>query len=178
MAHMDMAVNDSFFSSFPAQQPVKVLVVDSDPWWVQTLASALREAGYLALEATSFAAGKYLWSSENPQVLIADIRLGAFNGLQLLFRGRADRPDLRAVITCPCPDVVLEAETRRFGGTFMVKPVEPDQILAAIGPVRRANAAFASAWAPPFIERRTPESRHVIPVNAAPERGFAERRAR
>ena len=41
-------------------------------------------------------------------MLIADVRLGQFNGLQLLLRARADRPDVTAVITCSFPDKVLE----------------------------------------------------------------------
>ncbi len=113
---------------------VKVLVVDLDHGHVQKLASALRKEGYAALEATSFADGKRLWDTEHPQVMVADIRLGDFNGLQLLIRARAERPNLFAVITSPVADTVLEEETRRFGGTFLIKPVGAMQILAAIEP--------------------------------------------
>ena len=100
---------------------LKVLVVDSDPKNVQALGAALRERGCEPLDATSFEAAKRLWIAEKPPVLIADVRLGQFNGLQLLLRAKADRPDVTALITCAIADKVLEAETKRFGGMFLVK---------------------------------------------------------
>ena len=109
------------------------LVVDTDTGSVRALASLLRGRGYSVLEATSFLDGRRLWDAEHPEVLVADIRLGAFNGLQLLIRAREDRPDLVAVITSPVPDTVLADEARRFGGTFFVKPVQPERMLEAIG---------------------------------------------
>lgn len=109
------------------------LVVDTDPIYVRGLASMLRDHGYSVLEATSFQEARRLWDAEHPQILVADIRLGSFNGLQLLIRARGERSDLTAVITSPVADNVLAEEARRFGGTFFVKPVEPQRMLAAIG---------------------------------------------
>jgi CheY-like chemotaxis protein len=119
------------------------LVVDSDPINVRTIASLLEDRGYSVLEATSYPEARRLWDAEHPQVLVADIRLGSFNGLQLLIRARGDRPDLTAVITSPVPDRVLADEARRFGGMFFVKPVEPERMFAAIGHHAKVEAAFA-----------------------------------
>lgn len=155
----------------------KVLIVDSDTRSVHELASALRHEGYVAFEATSFAEGKRLWASESPHVLVADVCLGQFNGLQLLMQAREENPDLNAVITCAFADVVLEAEARRFGGIFLVKPLEPRQILAAIGAPSRNGPAAAQAAPSPFANRRGEDRRRLLVLNFSPERRTSERRA-
>src|SRR5262245_14857824 len=98
----------------------KVLIVESSLKELRELASAFRRLGFEPMEATTLEVGKRLWVAHQPPVLIADIRLGQFNGLQLLMHARAERPDVRAVITCAFPDRVLEAEAHRFGEVFMV----------------------------------------------------------
>jgi len=121
------------------------LVVDTDPIYVRGVASLLRDHGYSVLEATSFQEGRRLWDAEHPQILVADIRLGSFNGLQLLIRARADRSDLSAVITSPVADKVLAEEARRFGGSFFVKPVEPKRLLDALARGVSVVEEFADA---------------------------------
>ena len=154
---------------------MSVLVVDSDLRSVHTLASALRHEGFAVHEATSFAEGKRLWASKTPDVLVVDIRLGQFNGLQLLMRARTDRPDLVAIITCPFADVVLEAETQRFGGTFLTKPVEPWQIVQAVKNATTSNGADAP---PTAVERRHGERRQVICPDYTPDRRVLQDRRR
>lgn len=111
---------------------VTILVVDSNPTQVRALAGPLRECGYQVLEATSFPEAQRIWDAEHPQVLVADVRLEAYNGLHLLIRARAVRPEVTAIITSPVPDRVLADETRRLGGTFLMKPVDVGDIVATI----------------------------------------------
>lgn len=176
----------------------KVLVVDVDAMIVHSLAGALRAAGYNALEATSFADAKRLLVAESPHALVADVRLGQFNGLQLLMRAKEERPDTAAVITCAFPDVVLEAETRRFGGIFLLKPLDPQQVLTAIGAhtqpqfflERRAKDRRTNEMAgfsperrvskrridPVSVERRSADRRQLLMANFSPERRNGNRR--
>jgi DNA-binding response OmpR family regulator len=148
-----------------------VLIVDADARNVEMLGAALRIHGYETLDATSFEAAMRLWRSERPAALIADIRLGHFNGLQLLLRARADRPDVRAVITSSVPDCVLEAETRRFGGWFMVKPVAPETIGTMVDSLLLQESLPA-----PGGERRTQQRRRSDIPGFAPDRRVAQRR--
>lgn len=111
---------------------VTILVVDTDPTQVRALARQLRGCGYQVLEATSFPEAQRIWDAEHPQVLVADVRLEAYNGLHLLIRARAVRPDVTAIITSPVFDRVLADETRRLGGTLLMKPVDVGDIVATI----------------------------------------------
>lgn len=109
-----------------------ILVVDTDPSQVRTVALPLRQRGYRVLWATSFGEAQRLLDAERPQALIADVRLEAYNGLHLLIRARAVRPEVTAIITSTEPDRVLADETRRLDGTFLVKPVKLEDVVAAI----------------------------------------------
>jgi DNA-binding response OmpR family regulator len=165
--------NVGFNENQPREHLRKVLIVDVDLRNVQEIGAALRRGGYDPLEATSFEAAKRLWMADQPPILIADVRLGEFNGLQLLLRAKADRPDVRAVITCAFPDTVLEAETRRFGGTFMVKPLVTDELLAVLSSWTSPDQPSAST----VEERRlVADRRQVISPGFAPDRRVAERR--
>ena len=151
----------------------KILIVDTDPRTVRELGAALRGEGWEALEATSYEEARRLWTSERPPMLIADIRLGQFNGLQLLLRARADRPDVTGVITSAIPDKVLEADTRRFGGTFVVKPLAREQIITLLQSLRPTAIAGRPAS---DSERRLAERRQLIIPGFAPDRRLTDRR--
>ena len=149
---------------------VKVLVVDSNPKNIDELGIALRNRGFQLLEATSYEGGKRLWITEKPQVLIANVRLGQFNGLQLLIRAKAERPDVAAFITSSFSDRVLEAETQRLGGTFLVRPFVLEDLVAAIMD-KRSPTQFEG-----LSERRIDERRRKITLDYYPNRRQSERR--
>ena len=122
----------------------------------------MRQAGYLVFEASSYEDGKRLWREITPAVLVVDIRLGEFNGLQLLMRARANRPDLKGIITCPVADQVLEAETHRFGGTFLIKPITPSQIVEAVNHATRAEAVALEPASAPLVLEQGRTERHLV----------------
>ena len=167
--------------------------MDADPDQASALALQLRDCGYRVIEATSYVEARRLWDAEQPHALVADVRLDGFNGLQLLIRARADRPDVTGVITSLVADRVLSDEVQRLGGTFLLKPVNVDQIVAAIEQrvplvTARAKVSLASLiyrefhddnGASAVVARREPARRdHNPPAGAphvAPKRIHAQR---
>jgi DNA-binding NtrC family response regulator len=160
---------------------VTILVVDTNPTLVRALSLQLRECGYRALGATSFHEAQRMWDAEQPQVLVADVRLAAYNGLHLLIRARAVRPEVTAIITSPVPDRVLADETQRLGGTFLVKPVDVGDIVTAIedqfpavAPASRVSLAsliyreFHDDAGAPAIARRPMRSEQEVAASSAP----------
>jgi len=109
-----------------------------------------------------------LWIAEKPPILITDIRLGPFNGLQLLLRAKADRPDLVAAITSSVADSVLKVDTQRFGGVFFVKPIEAGQLLKAL--------LGQESELERFQERRRGDRRSETRSGFIPNRRVADRR--
>src|SRR5688572_4151199 len=157
-----------------------VLIVDTNAATVEEMAATVRTKDYAVLTALTFEQGKALWCSQSPDVLVVDIRLGQYNGLQLLIRARWDRPDLTAVVTSPVPDPVLEAESIRCGATYLIKPVSRSQLVNAIQKStadRSRGQPATSAWSQTQSDRRSATDRrqHHIP-GYHPDRRIAQRR--
>jgi DNA-binding NtrC family response regulator len=109
-----------------------VLLVDPDHGTRAEMADWLHGAGYATLEAEAFDEGRHLLASRAPDVLVAGVRLGAFNGLHLVITARSARPDLRAVLTTSADDGALAGEARQAGAVYLVKPIGRETFLAAV----------------------------------------------
>jgi DNA-binding response OmpR family regulator len=64
-------------------------------------------------------------------LLITDVKLEAFNGLQLVIRERVKGTGTRAIVIGD-PEPVLEAEAERQGAVYLELPVERTRFLAAV----------------------------------------------
>ena len=124
-----------------------VLVVDHDPDELAVTKNVLTRAGYDVRGASTFEEARQLMTSEPPDVLIADVRLGAFNGLHLLIVSRPNHPEMAAVITHAFPDPVLEAEAKRLGAAYLVKPIRLPILLSTISEVLLRSAPRPSGRA-------------------------------
>jgi DNA-binding response OmpR family regulator len=139
--------------------------------------SALTAAGFHITVAEGFSEAKALLSTRHPSLLVSEIRLGEFNGLQLILHGRAGRADMAAVLTAHRRDNVLKAEAEQMGGTFVLMPTSESELLAAILRTVHRPASDTSPIAEPF-ERRTGDRRtHHDPPAVAVDRRSVERRA-
>jgi two-component system response regulator RegA len=152
---------------------LRVLVVDADRQALGELAVTLKKAGCDVIESESFRHALTVLANESPELVVVDIRLGEFNGLHLLLRIRSLGLSIPGLITSPFPDAVLEAEARRLGAAFMVKPLKPREVVPAI-------AALIEATVEPVgwmsIERRQAERRRTTVPGFSPERRVADRR--
>ena len=104
-----------------------ILIVDDHRVTRLGLAEMLAEAGYNVVTAGSFQEARGILRDAPPDLLIADVRLGSFNGLQLVINYR-----IPAIVITGYADSVLEAEARRVGAEYLVKPVHPEELLTII----------------------------------------------
>jgi DNA-binding response OmpR family regulator len=109
--------------------PSKVLIVEDDDSTRSGLQELLKLAGYDTFAASTLQEGMRLLTSEAPDLLIADVRLGEFNGLQLAIE--SPRP-IPTIIVTGFSDPVLEAEARRLGASYLIKPLSPPALIALI----------------------------------------------
>ena len=106
-----------------------ILLVEDDEVTRRGLAELLTAAGYNVLSSGTFEEGKRLMLQQTPNLLVADIRLGDFNGLQLL----VDRPRfIPTIIMTGFHDEVLKAESIRLGAAYVVKPLSFPSFLTMI----------------------------------------------
>jgi DNA-binding response OmpR family regulator len=157
--------------------PVPALVVDCSPAGAWPVVKTLTDCGFSVTWAETFAQGRARIAESPPTLLVAEVRLREYNGLQLVLMGKTRRPNLRAIVLSSVPDAVLQSEAEILGATFVVRPVDSRELIAAtfrtllrdhsrdpvIDPIR-----------PPF-ERRTAERRFRF-VDEGRNRRTMERR--
>ena len=109
--------------------PPSILIVDDDLTTRAGLAELLQHAGYRATAVGSFEEAARLLRAKPPDLLIADVRLGPFNGLQLVISNPTPVP---AIIITGFADPVLESDARRRGAEYVLKPVDPAALVALV----------------------------------------------
>jgi two-component system response regulator YesN len=100
-----------------------LLLVDDDVSLLGALSRFLADSGFQVVPCSTFEDAKREIATLRPDILITDVRLGAYNGLQLALLARDVRPDVRVVVFSGYDDAVLKQEARRIGATYLVKPV-------------------------------------------------------
>ena len=100
-----------------------LLIVDDDLAVLEALSRYLADHGFNVVSTSVFEEAKQHIATVRPDIVITDVRLGAFNGLQLAILARDLRPDARVVVFSGFDDPVLKEEARRIGAVYLVKPV-------------------------------------------------------
>ncbi len=100
----------------------------------------LKRSGYEASGAADFDEAKRVLALDPPNLLIVDVRLGAFNGLHLVVRQRSLYPDRPIIVITGFYDSVLEAEAERAGAAYVAKPIEPAVFLEMVAKLLPAEA--------------------------------------
>jgi FixJ family two-component response regulator len=67
-----------------------------------------------------------------PDVVVVDIRLGEFNGIQLGMLAKQVNADAQVVVMSGWNDPVLRREAALLGARFVQKPFRSDDLLGAI----------------------------------------------
>jgi len=107
----------------------RILVVEDDPATRQGLDALLREAGYRVTAVGSVPAAMRMLGRGEFDLMIADVRVDGYNGLQLVVTGTRR---IQAIFVTAFADSTLEAEARRAGAEFILKPVEPRALLSIV----------------------------------------------
>jgi DNA-binding NtrC family response regulator len=109
-----------------------IMVVTGDDERRNVLLETLNGAGYVASGASTFAEAKQLLETRSPDLVIADERLGPFNGLHVIVVGRAHHPSLKAIVTSQVKDKGLENDAKRLNVLCLVQPIQPADWLASV----------------------------------------------
>ena len=137
----------------------KILIVDDDEATRAGLKQLLEGAGYKVTVAGTFAEGRFALSASTPDLLIVDVRLGAFNGLHLVTTNPRSIP---TIIVTGYPDPVLKANAHRLGAEYLVKPVSPAGLMALV----KAKLESPKETVPVFTPARRWERKRVSDLPA------------
>ena len=116
-----------------------ILVVDDDLPTLNGLAALLRSAGHTVSAAADFPEARGLLLTIQPALLIVDVRLHEYNGLQLVVMAQSLSPPPAAIVTSGFYDEVLRGEARKLGASFLEKPFEPARLFALVDTLLTPN---------------------------------------
>jgi len=117
-----------------------ILIVEDDENTLAGWVELLRTAGYLVTGVSSYEEGRQELAAM-PDLLITDVRLGVYNGLQLLMRGRRVNPHLQGIVVTDYADSIVRREAVYLHAEHLEKPVDADRLLQVVSNALRAPAA-------------------------------------
>jgi DNA-binding response OmpR family regulator len=127
--------------------PRKILIVEDDEASRTGLTQLIARHGFEVISASTFEEGKRLLQNERPDILITDLRLGEFNGLQLV---AATAGRIPSILVTAFSDPVLEAEARKLGARYVVKPISATALISiinsSVGPSDGTTMHRARRW--------------------------------
>ena len=108
---------------------LRLLIVDDDVSLLDAMQRALRDSLRTVVACDSFEKARQVLKDQSFDALITDVRLGAFNGLQLAVMARDMYPDMRLIVFSGFDDPVLRADAEQIGAAYLVKPVASHELL-------------------------------------------------
>ena len=119
-----------------------ILIVEDDESTLSGWVELLRTAGYMVRGVSSYEEGRQELAMM-PDLLITDVRLGVYNGLQLLMRGRMVNPRLQAIVITGYADQIVRREAVYLHAEHLEKPVDADRLLQVVSnALGSSSAAF------------------------------------
>lgn len=112
----------------------RLLLVDDDAAFRERLARAFVERGHEVTTAAGLDAALALSKAGDFTGIVVDLRLGTDSGLSLVADLHARLPVTPIVVLTGFGSIATALEAVRLGAKdYLAKPVEPDQILLALG---------------------------------------------
>lgn len=110
-----------------------VLVVEDDIVFRTSLCRALQARGLTVIPCPDAASAAEAARAHRPAGAVVDLRLGADHGLRVVEHLHARHPDTPVVVLTAFGSIATALEAVRLGARdYLVKPADPDQILAAL----------------------------------------------
>jgi DNA-binding response OmpR family regulator len=121
--------------------PVRVLVVDDEPPIRAVVRGFLEREGMVVAEAADGPSAVELAGTFAPDVVVLDIMLPGFDGLEVLQRIRATADPLVIFLTARTEEVDRIVGLRVGGDDYLVKPFSPGELVARVGALLRRRRA-------------------------------------
>ena len=123
-------------------QLLPILIVEDEVPLLDAIVRAFREAGRRVVACSTFEEGRQALRTQRFTGLLTDVRLGAFNGIQLAVIARDLQPEMKLVVYSGFDDAVLRAEADRIQALYVLKPITAAQLLELLespAPAREAS---------------------------------------
>jgi len=123
--------------SEPAGEPISarpVVIVDDDVSCLVAVEQILRHWGHETRTFRAFADARAYLAQAQPAAVIVDVRLGNYNGLQLIHFSQPNSPDTQWLVVSGFDDPVLRQEATKLGAHFLTKPLDLQKLRELLPP--------------------------------------------
>jgi putative two-component system response regulator len=111
----------------------KILLVDDDPYVLESLGAVLDAAGFEVDPCGSARAAEERFRAGGFEAVLTDIRMPEVSGLELLERLRGVAPDIPVLLMTAYAELDVAVEAVKKGAfDFIIKPCKPDYLLHAV----------------------------------------------
>jgi len=122
---------------------MRVVIVDDNEPLLHAMEQCVASAGHDVVVFAQFESAKTYLATTQFDVLVTDVRLGAYNGLQLAMFAKLEHPETTAIVLSGFDDPVLRKDAASIGARFCLKPVGTDALLDGIAsPPTQSIRAF------------------------------------
>ena len=112
--------------------PYTILVLDDDVNALTGVVELLTGADYRATGVPTYDEAQRLLANDTYDLLIADVRIRGYNGLNLVKKCRVDHPDMAVIIMSGYEAALMELEASRYHALFLKKPVQAAVLLQGV----------------------------------------------
>ena len=120
----------------------RILIVEDDQTFRETVCEVLRDVGYKVKGARSLRKATKRLNKHKFDLILTDVHLGDDSGLEVLQLAHKTRPDAKVVLMSAAADPELIEEAMQYGAArFLPKPFRVKELLQAIEDLlKRAEA--------------------------------------
>jgi DNA-binding response OmpR family regulator len=122
----------------------QVVIVDDDDLALGALQRLVTKWGYDVVPFRRFEEARAFLERRTPDALVVDVRLGTYNGLQLVHLARQLSANIVLVAISGFDDAVLRAEAERTGASYLVKPLALDDLKRLLPQAARGSTTSDS----------------------------------
>jgi two-component system response regulator RegA len=141
----------------------RLLIVDDDERFAETLARAMRRRGYSALVAHSVSTALRLARGSPPDAAVVDLRINDDSGLDLVVPLRKLDPGMRIIVLTGYASIATAVTAIKLGAdNYLPKPVTASALLGAL----EGNATAADPQPSDPMSPRRLEWEHIQRVLA------------
>jgi two-component system, OmpR family, response regulator CpxR len=116
---------------FDLPLPSKVLLVDDEREFVQTLSERLQMRDYASAVAYDGEEALSILADEEPEVMVLDLKMPGIDGLEVLKRVRREHPSVEVIVLTGHGSKEVERECLELGAcAYLEKPVDMETLTA------------------------------------------------
>jgi len=120
---------------------MKIMVVDDAAFMRLTLEKIFAKSGHEVIQAKNALEALTLYQEHRPDLVTMDITMPEINGIEVVSKLKEIDPNVRVIMISAMGQESMVREAISAGALdFVVKPFQPERILAAVSRAVRKNA--------------------------------------